>query len=787
MKEHGVVVVTGMHRSGTSLVASLVQAAGVNIGDNLLGPDRGNRLGHFEDVDFYQFHDKILRRLGQTLLVQTTAALGDITQAETEEALALIEERSGHVFWGWKDPRTTLFLDFWSALLPQARYILVYRHPIEVVLSLLRRGTDMQALVDPLDGLRAWQVYDQLVLDFYQQHADACLLAHIAAIADDTHAFLDVAARKLSLPLHGQDTQALYQAAELKQIAFPVEVAAMLEQMLPEAMQLYAQLEAQADLPAPSLTREGIEPGSTLASVWQAISDSMPDDVLRENQGAHHFSLLLATLDPPAVLAGKNSLDRFRLAHIADLEGALADLKQVVAGKQEQIGALTARVSNLEQRLAAIEGSRAWRLVKKWYALRRSLNELRGYSFARSGREGEHPSAPGLPATRLAEVPLANHLRQDPIPKVLFISHDAWRTGAPIALLHFLKWFKSNTNIPFEILLKGDGELRPEFEALAPVMIWNQSLPVNAGAAHIDRIRQHLDQANIGLIYSNTITNGAVLAALSSLKCPVISHVHELEYWINYRIEAENLKQVQKHTDHYIAASQAVKQNLAQSLKIAEDRIDVVYEFIPTQPDCNRQTEAANRIRKQLKIPREVLVVGGSGTTDWRKGPDLFVQLARTVHQRQLGQPVHFVWVGGESAGPNFGALWHDVKHSGLDVYVHFVGTHTNPLDYFAMFDVFALVSREDPFPIVNLEAASLGKPVLCFDGSGGAREFVEDDCGFVVPYLDLESMADRVIDLLNSPELRQRLGQRAATKVYERHDVTKVAPQILGIIERFL
>jgi glycosyltransferase involved in cell wall biosynthesis len=62
-------------------------------------------------------------------------------------------------------------------------------------------------------------------------------------------------------------------------------------------------------------------------------------------------------------------------------------------------------------------------------------------------------------------------------------------------------------------------------------------------------------------------------------------------------------------------------------------------------------------------------------------------------------------------------------------------------LKYFAAFDVFALVSREDPFPVVCLEAASLGKPIVCFNSSDGEKEFVENDCGFVVPDLDIEIM----------------------------------------------
>jgi glycosyltransferase involved in cell wall biosynthesis len=73
---------------------------------------------------------------------------------------------------------------------------------------------------------------------------------------------------------------------------------------------------------------------------------------------------------------------------------------------------------------------------------------------------------------------------------------------------------------------------------------------------------------------------------------------------------------------------------------------------------------------------------------------------------------------------------------------------------------------------------------VLCFD-SGGITEFVEDDCGFVVPYADAEAMTARILELAADGELRKRLGARAAEKVAQRNDVNIVAPKILSIIER--
>jgi hypothetical protein len=62
------------------------------------------------------------------------------TPREASRAAEILAARAGRPLWGWKDPRTCLFLDFWKARVPQAQYLCVYRNPLDVILSLARRG-----------------------------------------------------------------------------------------------------------------------------------------------------------------------------------------------------------------------------------------------------------------------------------------------------------------------------------------------------------------------------------------------------------------------------------------------------------------------------------------------------------------------------------------------------------------------------------------------------------------------------------------------------------------------
>jgi glycosyltransferase involved in cell wall biosynthesis len=95
---------------------------------------------------------------------------------------------------------------------------------------------------------------------------------------------------------------------------------------------------------------------------------------------------------------------------------------------------------------------------------------------------------------------------------------------------------------------------------------------------------------------------------------------------------------------------------------------------------------------------------------------------------------------------------------------------------------VFVLTSREDPFPLACLEAAVLGKPVLCFD-AGGMSEFLEPDERLVMPYLDVEAMSARLMELLGSESERLALGDALARRVRERHTIDATAPRLLELI----
>ncbi len=135
-----VLCIAGMHRSGTSLLSNWLANSGLFIGDQLLSGYSDNKKGHFEDLEFLELHRQLFLRNqlhDSGLFVKKLPVFDDVAQQMAQE---LISKRSAeHLLWGWKEPRSTLYLSQWKALIPDMKVLGISRDVNQVVLSLYRR------------------------------------------------------------------------------------------------------------------------------------------------------------------------------------------------------------------------------------------------------------------------------------------------------------------------------------------------------------------------------------------------------------------------------------------------------------------------------------------------------------------------------------------------------------------------------------------------------------------------------------------------------------------------
>ena len=135
-----VLIITGMHRSTTSLVTQWLRQCGLFIGERLVGPDQGNTLGQVEDPDFLKMHERLLKKRNYSTAGLIDRPIRPLTCEEVDELKTLIETRNkDHEEWGWKDHRTCLFLDTYERILPFAFYLVIVRDYTATVNSMVMR------------------------------------------------------------------------------------------------------------------------------------------------------------------------------------------------------------------------------------------------------------------------------------------------------------------------------------------------------------------------------------------------------------------------------------------------------------------------------------------------------------------------------------------------------------------------------------------------------------------------------------------------------------------------
>jgi glycosyltransferase involved in cell wall biosynthesis len=143
-----------------------------------------------------------------------------------------------------------------------------------------------------------------------------------------------------------------------------------------------------------------------------------------------------------------------------------------------------------------------------------------------------------------------------------------------------------------------------------------------------------------------------------------------------------------------------------------------------------------------------------------------------------------FRWIGGSSSEPALEALVNDAARLGLTERISPVGQVRRADRVLGGLDLFLSTSREDANPLVVLEAAANGCPVVCFSDSGGAADMALAGGATALPYLDLAAMATTVRDLSQAPAARRReLGQRGQALVQERNQVGVVGGRVVDAL----
>jgi glycosyltransferase involved in cell wall biosynthesis len=340
---------------------------------------------------------------------------------------------------------------------------------------------------------------------------------------------------------------------------------------------------------------------------------------------------------------------------------------------------------------------------------------------------------------------------------ILLVGHDAQPHGAQMLLLHLARRLKRDWGVRVHLLLLGVGPLLGEYYKTAEVSVAQDKTIIGD---LLDKYR--------GMGIRTAIVNSAASArvvpwaerrgirtTLLVHEMPQLLREHQLE--IQARLggaAAGNLV----FSSEFLAEKFCAAVNLTR----AERVILPQGNYLATRPDA----AARARVRRALGVEEGGFLVLGAGFADFRKGFDLFLQIARKVASGR--GDVRFVWVGDMQfvLKTYLGPEMEQASAAGWFLHVPFT---EDVAEYFAAADVFALTSREDPFPTVVMEALGCGVPCVAFEGAGGIPDLLRREKAGVVARLgDVDDFGAQVEALLEGKKLarmRGRLSAMAAEK----------------------
>lgn len=192
------ICITGMHRSGTSLITSWLQECGLHIHNgNLMGSGVGNPKGHFEDIDFFELQSNaILKKFpcSNGWKVYSNNQI-EFTANQIEKAKSIVDERNSNFSsWGWKDPRSVLFLNSWKEIIPDLKVIIIWRPCSDVVSSLLRRSIKKKNKIDRItifEAINVWLHYNKKSIQYKEKYpSETLLIPHIDFLNKDKEVFV---------------------------------------------------------------------------------------------------------------------------------------------------------------------------------------------------------------------------------------------------------------------------------------------------------------------------------------------------------------------------------------------------------------------------------------------------------------------------------------------------------------------------------------------------------------------------------------------------------------------
>ncbi|PHR23976.1 MAG: hypothetical protein COA36_16310 [Desulfotalea sp.] len=300
----------------------------------------------------------------------------------------------------------------------------------------------------------------------------------------------------------------------------------------------------------------------------------------------------------------------------------------------------------------------------------------------------------------------------------------------------------------------------------------------------IRQLRKIIRDEHIDLVHGNDMLDfyGPVAGFLEKIpRAQYVRWIIESPEWLRRLIT----QVVYSINDIVLTVSDGVARSMFQKDDLIPAKVTTCYDWIDMQKVGH--DEQKTHIRKEFSIPPHAPLIGCVGRLDFWKGQNLFIQAALLVLQQH--PEARFLLVGGAVEGrgrESYGKkLLTFVRKQGITKQVQFTGHRTDISSIMHSLDIFVHSSlTPDPLPGVVMEAMYCGLPVVGADAGGVPEEVADGRTGLLYQPGNPHQMAEKIISLLEDPQLRRQMGYAGRERVMRIFDKTSLCQKIQSLYE---
>jgi glycosyltransferase involved in cell wall biosynthesis len=230
------------------------------------------------------------------------------------------------------------------------------------------------------------------------------------------------------------------------------------------------------------------------------------------------------------------------------------------------------------------------------------------------------------------------------------------------------------------------------------------------------------------------------------------------------------LRLTARFTDRVVCVSAAVRQTVLEREQLDSAKVVVIPNGVDVAKVSAVEPARAARLRSELALEGAGPIVGMVAHLNREvKGGRYLIDAIPLI--REKVPSARFLLVGIVADD-----LRERVHASGLGDAVVFAGMRKSALDFYPLMDVSVLTSLSEGLSMTLLESMSHGLPVVATAVGGNPEVVVHGETGWLVPPRDPGAFADRVVDLLLDPTLRERMGRAGRERVVMDFGIDRVA-----------